>query len=120
MGIMDSELVKTGVDILTKFLEIVNKATSGLNGIGGSLNKILSVIAVFKVGQKIFEKLKEPLIDFFSEIVRRAGETGEKAGKAAKEGLDRANNEQQKGDEKTPKAKGNLKEKIGLASFETG
>lgn len=120
MGIMDSELVKTGVDILTKFLEIVNKATSGLNGIGGSLNKILSVVAVFKVGQKIFERLKEPLIDFFSEIVKRAGETGEKAGKAAKEGLDKTNNEQQKDDQKTPKTKSGLKEKTGLTSFETG
>jgi TP901 family phage tail tape measure protein len=50
MGIMNSDLVKTGVDILTKFLEVVNKATNGLTGIGNSITKIVGILAVFKVG----------------------------------------------------------------------
>jgi hypothetical protein len=77
MGIMDSELVKKGVDILTKFLEVVNKATNSFDGILGSITRIASIITVFKIGQKIFDKLKEPLQEFFAEIVRKAGETGE-------------------------------------------
>jgi hypothetical protein len=30
MGIVDSDLVKFGVDILTKFLEVINTMTSGI------------------------------------------------------------------------------------------
>ena len=90
MGIMNSELVKTGVDILTKFLEIVNKATNGLDGLGGSITKILGILTVFKLGKTIFDKLRTPMINFFAEIVREAGLTGERAGRAAKEGLERS------------------------------
>lgn len=86
MGIMESDLVKFGVDVLTKFLEVVNKATSALNGIGGSLTKIISVVGIFKLGSKIFEKIKQPLIDFFADVVKMSREEGEKAGKAFDEG----------------------------------
>jgi hypothetical protein len=58
MGILNSDLVKFGVDVLTKFMEVINKATSGFNGLAGSLVKIMSVISVFKVGMKVFEKFK--------------------------------------------------------------
>lgn len=95
MGILNSDLVKLGIDILTKFLELVNKATNAFNGLGDSIAKIASVIMVFKVGQKIFDKLKAPLTDYFKEIIQGARETGEKAGDAAKEGLDAS---RQKGD----------------------
>jgi hypothetical protein len=50
MGIMNSDFVKAGVDILTKFLETVNKATSTFNGLGGSIAKIGSILAIFKLG----------------------------------------------------------------------
>jgi hypothetical protein len=58
MGILDSDAVKFGVDILNKLLEIVNKATSGFDGMWGSLNKIMSVLAIFKLGSKLFEKFR--------------------------------------------------------------
>ena len=90
MGIMNSDLVKFGVDVLTKFLEVVNKATSGLNGLGGSITKILTILTVFKLGRTVFEKLKVPMFQFFADIVREAGITGERAGKAATEGLERS------------------------------
>jgi antitoxin component HigA of HigAB toxin-antitoxin module len=47
MGIMNSEFVKFGVDVLNTFMEIVNKATSSLDGMWGSLSKIASVLAIF-------------------------------------------------------------------------
>ena len=94
MGIMNSDLVKAGVDILTKFLEIINKATSGLNGLGGSITKILSIVAVFKLGKTIFNKLREPMVKFFADIVREAGMTGERAGNAAKAGLEKSKQQQ--------------------------
>ena len=94
MGIMNSELVKAGVDILTKLLEIINKATSGFNGLAGSITKILSIVAVFKLGKIIFNKLREPMVKFFADIVREAGVAGEKAGNAAKNGLERSKQQQ--------------------------
>jgi hypothetical protein len=90
MGIMNSDLVKAGVDILTKLLEIINKATNGFNGLAGSITKILGIVAVFKLGKTIFNKLREPMITFFADIVREAGMTGERAGNAAKAGLERS------------------------------
>ena len=87
MGIMESDLVKFGVDILTKFFEIINKATAGIEGFGGSITKIMSVLTIFKMGSKIFEKFKAPLINFFAEIVKQAGVTGEKSGEAFQSGV---------------------------------
>jgi hypothetical protein len=72
MGILNSSLVKAGVDILTKFLEVINKITQGLGdkGLGGGLTKVMSVLMIFKMGTKIFEKFKQPVIALFSEIVK--------------------------------------------------
>ena len=94
MGIMNSDLVKTGIDILTKLLEIINKATNSFNGLAGSITKILGIVAVFKLGKTIFNKLREPMVKFFADIVREAGITGERAGNAAKAGLERSKQQQ--------------------------
>jgi TP901 family phage tail tape measure protein len=50
MGILQSDLVKFGVDVLKTFLEIINKATSAFDGLGGSITKVLTTIALFKLG----------------------------------------------------------------------
>lgn len=89
MGIMNSDFVKFGVDILTKFLEVINKATSGIDGLGGSLVKIVGVLGVFKLGQKIFQKFRQPLIQFFADIVKESGIAGEKSAKEFKEAAQR-------------------------------
>jgi TP901 family phage tail tape measure protein len=47
MGILNSDLVKVGVDILTGFLEILNKATNKLDGLGNSITKIATIFAIF-------------------------------------------------------------------------
>ena len=88
MGILESDLVKVGVDILTKFLQTVNKATSEIKGLGGSIVKILSVISLFKLGQKIFEKLKQPMFKFFNDLTDMAFNSGRSAGQAYQEGLE--------------------------------
>lgn len=87
MGIMDSDLVKMGVDILTKFLEIVNKVTQGIDGFGSGLSKVMSILTIFKMGMKIFEKFKQPMINFFVEVAKQAGLSGEASAKAYQEGL---------------------------------
>lgn len=133
MGILESDLVKFGVDMLTKFLEVINKATSAFDGMGGSLMKIATTLAVFKLGSKIFDKLKVPLQNFFAEIIRKAGETGEQAANAAAEGVKKAqqaqtqkttkdgkgDSSQQSAEQKTlgEKIKGFLAKKTGIKDF---
>jgi hypothetical protein len=90
MGIMNSDLVKAGIDILTSFLEIINKSTKGLTGLGGSIAKIASILTVFKFSSKVFEKIKAPLTKFFMGIIVDAKKAGEDSGKAFKKGFDEA------------------------------
>jgi hypothetical protein len=114
MGILESDLVKAGVDILTKFLEIINKATSAFDGVGGSITKILTVLTVFKMGKTVFDKLRDPMVKFFSDIVKEAGLAGEKAGEAAQEGLKKSKNKKSSSNTKTPtKAEPLKKDKNG-------
>lgn len=76
MGIMNSELLKTGVDILTSLLEIVNKVTGALDGVGGSLTKIMSVVALFNLGKSLFDKFGGPIKNFFLKLTKEAYEAG--------------------------------------------
>jgi hypothetical protein len=82
MGILESDLVKFGVEILTKFLDIINKATSAFSGMGGSITKIAAIFTIFKLGAKVFEKMKQPLQKFFDEIKIKAIGAGEESGRA--------------------------------------
>jgi hypothetical protein len=80
MGIMNSELVKTGVDILTKFLEVINKATNAFDGLGGSITKIVGIVAVFNIGKALYEKISGPISNFFlGELPKMAYESGKKS-----------------------------------------
>ena len=88
MGIMNSDLVKFGVDVLTKFLEVVNKATGALDGVGGSLTKIVSVVGIFKLGKQIFEKFMPTVSGFFANVTKEAYIGGLNAGKEFMRGLE--------------------------------
>lgn len=52
MGIMDDELVKGGIDLLTGLLETVNKLTDALPGLSGSLAKVGIVFGGMSLGKK--------------------------------------------------------------------
>jgi hypothetical protein len=95
MGIMDSDLVKKGIDILTKFLEILNKMTKGIGdkGFGGGLMKLLSIFGIFKMGMAIFKKFEAPLSKFFQKIVEMAGLSGYNSGKKYAEEAQRGGEE---------------------------
>ena len=118
MGIMNSDLVKFGVDILTKFLEVVNKITEGLGdkGVGGSLTKLMSVVTIFKIGSKIFEKLKHPLIAMFAEVVKQAGVAGEDSMKEYKAGAERVATNQKQQQTQDNKVSSAFSGKVGKAS----
>ena len=54
MGIIDSDLVKTGISMLTQLLETVNKITNAFGKVGGPLAKIGMIMAGFKLGRGLF------------------------------------------------------------------
>jgi hypothetical protein len=87
MGILNSDLVKTGVDILTSFITLINNATKGFGGLSGSLMKILTVIGMFKVAQKLFAKIKNPIMSALTEIVSASYVKGQEAAKKFGEGV---------------------------------
>jgi hypothetical protein len=95
MGIMNSDLLKTGIDILTKLLEIINKMTEGIGdkGFGGGLLKLMTVFGVFKLGTAIFKKFEGPLDRFFTNIVEKAVAKGYDAGKGFTEAAQRGGEE---------------------------
>ena len=137
MGILESDLVKAGVDILTTFLKVINKATSAFDGLGGSIMKIITIVGMFKMAQKIFTKIKEPIMNVFSEIVANAFVKGKQAAESYAEGAKQgaqefaepmSGNSSEADDAETPEKKKTFKEqftenleaglsKKGVASF---
>ena len=53
MGIMDDELIKGGIDLLTGLLETVNKLTDALPGLGSSFAKVGVVLGGMALGKKV-------------------------------------------------------------------
>ena len=68
MGIMNSDAIKFGIDILTKILNIINKVTEGFGGFTGTVSKLGLVFAAFKVGQKLVRKFSNSILGVFQEI----------------------------------------------------
>jgi hypothetical protein len=124
MGILESDLVKAGVDILTTFLRVINKATSAFDGLGGSIMKIITVIGMFNVAKKIFAKIKQPIIDVFSDIVVEAYKKGNEAAQSYAAGTEKGAKEAKK---KSEKAGGEVKKEkrtfgdiTGISDFKQG
>ena len=122
MGILQSDLVKFGVDALRTFLEIINKATSAFDGLGGTITKVLTTIALFKLGQKIFDGIKKPMAGFFSSLVEEIYQQGKKSGAAFAQGSHDGGEEKKKelqgqaveeSEKPTPKEVQSWKEKMG-------
>jgi TP901 family phage tail tape measure protein len=72
-GIMDEGLLKKGIDILTKFMELVNNSTNKLGGLLGSVQKIGVVISVFNVLKGIVTKFGKWLVDVFVKAGKEMG-----------------------------------------------
>ena len=61
MGIMNSDFLKAGVDILTKLLTIINKVTQGFGTFTGIFSKLGVIVAVLKVGEALITKIMTSL-----------------------------------------------------------
>ena len=59
MGLANNELIKAGVDLLTKLLETANDLTDDLGGTIGSIAKLGITLAALKAGKNIFNSIKE-------------------------------------------------------------
>lgn len=57
MGILNSDLAKGGITILTELLQGVNNLTSGLGGLGGAVAKLGLSIGALQIGRGIFDIL---------------------------------------------------------------
>jgi hypothetical protein len=87
MGLMNDELVKFGVDLLTKIITLLDKATSAFEGFGGAIGKIGLALTVFKIGKVLLDKFVVTLQERF----REAGiKTGQGFGQGFKEGMNGA------------------------------
>ena len=74
-GLMNSDLVKSAIDFLTKLLNAINKITQGFEGLTGSLSKIGTMVAIFQTVKVILSK-------FWDEIVMETVKSVQKAMKA--------------------------------------
>lgn len=85
MGILDSDVIKFGVDLLTQLLNAINNITEALPGPLSGLAKIGIAIGGLKIGKSIFNSL-------FSSIGKAFLEGGEKAGLELEKGLEKTVN----------------------------
>lgn len=57
MGLADNDIIKFGVDLLTKLLETINNLTDDLGGTAGGIAKLGIAIAALKTGKNLFNSI---------------------------------------------------------------
>jgi hypothetical protein len=57
MGLANNDLIKVGVDLLTKLLETINSLTDDLGGVVGGIAKLGIAIAGLKTGKSVFNAI---------------------------------------------------------------
>ena len=99
MGLANNDLIKVGVDLLTKLLETVNSLTDDLGGVVGGIAKLGIAIGALKVGKSIFNSVFDvtPLqqsvgkVNSLSKIIATAlNKVGVAAKSEVAEGIDKA------------------------------
>lgn len=83
MGIMNSEVIKFGVDLLTQIITAINNITDALPGPIDGFAKLAIAIGGLKVGKKVFDSL-------FSFFRKSFSEKGEENGNGFVEGITKA------------------------------
>ena len=61
MGLANNEIIKFGVDLLTEFINVINKITEALPGATGNIAKLLLTIGGLKAGGAIFDSFFQNL-----------------------------------------------------------
>jgi hypothetical protein len=73
MGLANSDLIKSAITALTKIVTILDKMTSGVDGLANSLSKISLIFVVVKTGKTLLQKFGETIKKFFMKLGREAG-----------------------------------------------
>ena len=75
MGLADNDIIKFGVDLLTKLLETVNNLTDDLGGTAGSIAKLGIAFVALKTGKNLFNSIFDitPLKQKLSEATGITG-----------------------------------------------
>lgn len=74
MGFLESDVIKGLVEALTRLITILDKASQGIEGFGGTISKLGMVFTVFKAGQILYEKFLLNLVSKFKTAGMAAGE----------------------------------------------
>ena len=80
MGLANSDAIKNIIDVLTKLINVLNDATTGVGGFSTFALRMFSIIATFKIGKGFFNKI-------FSNIDMEMFKGGQKAGRQVGLGL---------------------------------
>lgn len=73
MGLMNSDIVKAGVDILTTLVAILNRVTEGFGDFSSSFSKISLIVTLFQAAKSLFNRLTEWVKDKFYSAGAEAG-----------------------------------------------
>lgn len=67
-GIMNSDLVKFFVDLLTKILTTINRVTEGFNGFTQSISKVGTILAIFNLAKAAFQRFGKDIKAIFVSL----------------------------------------------------
>lgn len=89
-GLLNQDILKFGIEVLTQILEFINKLTKGFGGLTGTISKLGLLFGAFKLGQKLLSKFANNFVNTF----RRAGtEAGNALVESWRRGLGQIENE---------------------------
>jgi hypothetical protein len=102
-GILNSDLVKYFVDVLTKILTTINNVTKGFGSFTQSISKIGMIVSIFKVAKSVLDAFSKYIKDNFTTL-------GEHIGKSISDGITNGLEE----------GTSNAKQKINATTKDTG
>lgn len=102
MGIADSSVIKGAIDLLTGFINILNKVTEWLPGATKGIGRLLVLFGGFTAAHKVFRAFSASVLTDITALSKGTAKAGQHAGESFFEAL---------------KKEFKIKRKLGLADF---
>lgn len=87
MGLVNSDLIKGAVDMLTALLTGVNNLADSLGPVGGTITRFLAAFLGFKIGKNVFDNIFSSFTSTFAKMGNFFENEGQKAGKELGKGV---------------------------------